>query len=418
MTRRRHSYQSHVNKKTEIKNKTRKNHRRIPTLSSQTYKILKNAWQRICKYKHKSAFLHKTVDLTPDEISEIQKTSMYNHIPKEIRDDFESTSRHGVKYETKLLRGRHVNIYIVFPQSDIKLAKTQIYLENIIAWLNFVSEIASQECAQTLNIYLLLTDKIKEFPTIDIEPIDRIHANTAFTTSCSAVNDIFVFRREEWFKVFMHETFHCFGLDFSSSIGDESNSRILSLFPAINPKTDIRLYETFCEMWAEVFHLMFCLYTTKNGKCVHFSENTFSRALHKEQQYSIYQSNKILDRAYYKYVDLFSLPANNQPLYTEKTQAFSYYVIKSIMMWNLDRFVKWCVIYSDTAKHGPPIQFNHDHISNYCHFIEELVANDGNYKEMVERIERSDNRNIQKNYAVLVANENTMRMTSIDPKWK
>ena len=413
MTRRHQSYA-----KVNANVKTRKNHKHNPTISSQTYKILKNAWQIICKYKRKSAFVHETVDLTPTEISNIQKASMYSHIPEEIRDIFESTSRHGVKYKTKLLRGRNVNIHIVFPKSKKNQTNIQIYLENIIAWLNFVSEIASQECAQTLNIYLLLTDEIKQFPTIDVEPIDMIHANTAFTKSCSVVNDIFVFRREEWFKVFMHETFHCFGLDFSSSIGDESNRRILSLFPAINPKTDIRLYETFCEMWAEVFHLMFCLYTTKTGKCVKFEGNVFCRALHKEQQFSIYQSNRVLDRADYKYVDLFSLPENNKPLYSEKTQAFSYYVIKSIMLWNLDRFIKWCVVYSDAKKHNLPIQFNHDHISNYCDFIEELVANDGNYKEMVEKVERSDNSNIQKNYAVLVANENTMRMTSIDPKWK
>jgi hypothetical protein len=258
-------------------------------------------------------------------------------------------------------------------------------------------------------VYLLLTDAKKRLPEIDAEPIDQIHANTAFTTSCSSTNDIFVYRREEWFKVLMHETFHCLGLDFSSSSGDESNRRILSHFPAVDPSTDIRLYETFCEMWAEVFHLLFCQFTDKNGDCLRFSESTFYKALRTEQNFSIYQSNKILRRTGYKYRDLFSVSNPIVKKYAENTQAFSYYVIKSIMLWNLDKYINWCVKYSD--KH--PIQFNPKHIAEYCDFVEYLTTHDGGYKRATERV------SWQKR---MVGGENgeepiTLRMTSIDPRW-
>jgi len=274
-------------------------------LSSKNIHFLKKSWQSICKYKAATCPPYNPIQ--DSDIQHIQETGMYPHIPGKIRQIFESSQHRGIKCETELLRGRKVAIYIASSQS----INVDIYLNNIVAWLNFISDVASHNCAQTLNVYLLLTDAKKQLPEIDTEPIDQIHANTAFTTSCSSMNDIFVFRQEEWFKVFMHETFHCFGLDFSSSKNDESNSRILSLFPALNPSTDVRLYETFCEMWGEVFHLLFCLFTDKNGKGRPFSEAKFYKALRKEQRFSIYQSNKILRRAGYKYRELFSEPLDN-----------------------------------------------------------------------------------------------------------
>ena len=267
-------------------------------------------------------------------------------------------------------------------------------LTDVLTWLNFISAIASPKCSQTLHVYLLLTDAKKRIPDSDAEPIDMIHANTAFTTSCSEMNNIFLFRREEWFKVFMHETFHCFGLDFSSSVGDKSNDRILSIFPAVDPKTDIRLYETFCEMWAELFNLMFCTCSAR------FSETRFFRHLVKEQIFSIQQSNKILKRAGYCYKDILTFPAS--PLYKENTPAFSYYVIKSIMLWNLDRFLKWCSMYS-MPEHGTiPIQFHVANINRYCDLVEDMTKRDGGYERATGK------------YNTGSVTNRSLRMTSVD----
>jgi len=335
---------------------------------------------------------------------------MYPHIPDIIRHEFESSHQSGVKCETTLKRGRKVIIYLATTQKNI-----EIYLQNIIAWLNFASEIASHKCAQTLHIYLLLTDAKKRLPDIDAEPIDQINANTAFTTSCSSTNDIFVYRREEWFKVLMHETFHCLGLDFSASTGDESNRRILSTFKAVDPITDIRFYETFCEMWAEVFNIMFCLFMNRHGKCAAFSNSKYFAALQRERRFSIYQSNKILRRAGYNYKSIFENPLNNHPKYRENTHAISYYVIKSIMLWNLDRYVKWCEMYC--KENLPPIQFNHKYIAEYCDLVDDLVENDGGYGNTAEKINTTTYMRGGSDQRSNPDLSDTLRMTSIDPQW-
>jgi hypothetical protein len=306
--------------------------------------------------------------------------------------------------EIELKRGRKVAIYIADPASEFTDHYILNSLTNIIAWLNYVSDISDDTsekpiCAQKLNIYLLLTSAKKELPHNNAVPIDQIHANTAFTTACSPSNDIYIYRREEWFKVFIHESFHCFGLDFSSSIGDDSTKRILSIFPALDKNTDVRLYETFCEMWAEIFHLCFCLFVSKHGKCRRFSEKKFREALYREQVFSIIQSNKVLHQSGIKYGNLTE---NNSKKYSEKTPAFSYYVIKSMMLWNLDTFLNWCV-----ANNKSPIKFNQMNIAKYCDLVDSLSKN-LSYKRAVERMY---------NPILRKSVRTTLRMTAIDPKW-
>jgi len=375
------------NQESTRKTKRHQSHK----LSSQSMRIMKRAWESICKNKPNS--LPNFTSIGDTDIRHIRSAGMYSHIPDEIKQEFESTSQQGIKCETKLARGRNAVIYIAMPSHSSDRSRIDSFLTNILTWLNFVSNIASPKCSQTLHIYLLLTDAKKRLPGSDAEPIDMIHANTAFTTSCSAMNSIFVYRREEWFKVFMHETFHCFGLDFSSSLDDKSNERILSLFPAVDPQTDIRLYETFCEMWAELFNLMFCICSAR------FSEKRFRNALLKEQIFSVRQSNKILKRAGYKYKDL--LKSQSSQLYKENTPAFSYYVIKSIMLWNLDRFVKWCSIYAIPKNSDIPIQFHVANINNYCDLVEDMTKRDGGYERATEKYR-------------LVNTDRSLRMTSVD----
>ena len=383
--------------------KTRKQN--VHSLSSQHIRLLKGYWKSICSLISETSLPSPSPSQSQTDMSKIYNNAMYSYIPNKIRQEIESKTTSQLSFKTTLLRGRKVEIYIA--SSGYNEPDYKIYLKNMVAWLNYISEFASKKCAQTLQIYLLLTDAKKTIPEMDEEPIDKIHANTAFTTSCSPTNSIFIFRREEWFKVFMHETFHCFGLDFSALNVDESNRSILSHFPAVDPQTDIRLYETFCEMWAEIFHLMFCLFVSKDGLCSQFSETRFKTALQKEQAFSIYQSNKVLRHAAagLRYEELFA--SDHDKKYRENTQAFSYYVLKSALLWNIDEFMKWCVKYAGPEKH--PLQFNAKHIAEYC----DLVVGSSKRQSYMRTIER---RTLQK-IKDIPDIENTLRMTAIDPKW-
>jgi len=401
--------------KRVLKNKTQKNcvaglnmkNRYHTTVSSQTLRILDRQWTRISKNMNNTDL--GSEPLNPEQVDAIKRSNMYSVVPPEIRELFEKMDCVGAYLKTDLPKDRTAHIYIVEDDKPLTYedkssptnasGKYATYLRFIVAWLRYVSSIASPTCSKELHIYLLLTDAKKVLPDSHSDPVDVLHANTAFTTACSSKNTIFIFRREEWFKVLLHETFHCMGLDFSHLLdSDVSNRRILSIFPAIEPGTDIRLYETFCEMWAEIFHLMFCLFTNKHGAIQSFSSKKYASALRREQLFSIYQSNKLLKRAGYKYRELFVKPDANPP-YKENTQAFSYYVIKSILLWNVDAFVKW-------SNDGSPdlIQFAPERITEYCDLVERLAKS-------------TDYGKIHTVTSKKHCLRKTMRMTAIDPVW-
>lgn len=382
--------------------------RKSSILSQQNINVLRGSWKSICKISsnlNRSSSQHlplKTEKLSENEIEQIRHTAMYQHIPKEIRETIDETKWAGAIHEGILQGGRKFRIWLAVPTGSASSSQLRLYLHYVTVWLQFASSIAKESCAEELFVYLILTDAKKLAPVNDETPIDVIHANTALTTSCSKQNEIFVFRREEWFKVFLHETFHCLGLDFSAMsfgpTGDPTNKCILSHFPALDPNTDVRLYETFCEMWAELFHLMFLLFS--KGKCRPFSETQFIRALKKEQAFSLQQSHKILNRANLNYSDFFS-EKDERMMYREKTQAFSYYVLKSVLLWHTDEFLNWCREYC--AGSPAPIQFVEANAGKYCEMVVRLAKSE-KYREVVgERICDSLN--------------GTLRMTAESVEW-
>ena len=67
-------------------------------------------------------------------------------------------------------------------------------------------------------------------PERNTEILDTNHVNTAFAYQCSPEGEIVIYREEEWMKVFIHETFHSFGLDLNQQSVQILKSKIKNLF--------------------------------------------------------------------------------------------------------------------------------------------------------------------------------------------
>ena len=352
-----------------------------PPFSKSSFLILKTAWQKIKEHYTDSGSLATT---TIQELPPLT-SSQYDYIPLQIREEFEKTNQTGIESHVELGRGRKAHIFMLESSSTPKPKSVVNGLPIVVAWLRFASTIASLNCSTDLNIYILATDVIKRLPSDPTDTINQIHVNTAFTNSCSLKNDIFIYRREEWFKAFIHETFHCMGLDFSAEASaiDFSTEYILSVFPALDPTTDVRLYETFCEMWAELFYLAFRVFYHRDNRFLDFSTKKYREALLREQIFSIYQSNKILKRLGGTFEDLFV--ENGSLAYREKTQVFCYHILKSALLWNTDEFLKWCRTHLSGST---PMQFDANKIQDYCLLVKQSALNE-NYQKAVVRLRSS-----------------------------
>jgi hypothetical protein len=269
------------------------------------------------------------------------------------------------------LSGREICIHIFHKlneeESFIKELCNKMYI-----WLSFLDKYADKKCSTTLKIYIFLTEKEKKI-TEEEPVIETINANTAFTFSCIQNNEICIYRKEECFKVFIHETFHSFGLDFSSMSQISANTIISSAFKIINKNNDFKIYESYCETWAQVINILFMLYTydkieTKPENFVQW-KNQCGLYLTYENLWSVFQANKVMNH----YGIRENVLSNNEITYQEKnTSPFSYYILKSYLINSIDDFILW----TDTNNYNT-IVFNNTkkNVEKYSYFICESSRN-------------------------------------------
>lgn len=211
-------------------------------------------------------------------------------------------------------------------------------------WLNIVNKYGTKKCSNTLKVKIYFLDLKKQLPINKGEIIDVINANSAFSNICQPNGEIVIYRKEEWFKVFIHETFHAFGLDFNFIENKKIKDDLLNI---INIDSTMYMFETYTETWATIWHICF--------NCFHISENLnqnlfnnyFNYFLALEQVHSIYQSIKILEFMNLKYQNLISKTKTSllkKKLYKEKTNIFNYYILKAVCLVNIDSFLEFCHI--------------------------------------------------------------------------
>lgn len=242
------------------------------------------------------------------------------------------------------------------PGAEQKIDIYTKYVERIFLWLYIVSQYASNQCSNTLIVYFYFTSLEKHLPKSPIHTLDANHVNTAFTTTCPKDSEIVVYRKEEWFKVFIHETFHNFGLDFSNMDTTECTNRILKLFPV---QSQVNLFESYTEFWAEIMNACFCsFFLLKGGSSNHYNDkhileeflSTVETILHFEKTFSFFQLVKTLHFMSLNYYNLFAKDMENHSLretmYKENTNVLSYYIIKTILLNNYGGFLNWCKIHN------------------------------------------------------------------------
>ena len=270
--------------------------------------------------------------------SEFPKGVDFHHIVDEIREQIETFRKIGKQYSF-MINGRTFTIYAIVPyRTRIVAKKVYEYLDECVKkmfiWLHVATHFAPTECSQELAVYWYLTGHQKRLPSSKGEPVDQEHANTAFTMACpvGTPNGIYIFRKEEWFKVFIHETFHSLGLDFARMPEEGANRELMTIFPV---RCDYRLYEAYTETWATIIHSLILAMESKGAvypKLEYY--------LHKERMFSLFQKGKLLNHHQFKYEHLCS--ASTAGRYRENTQAFSYFVLKSILLFHYNDFIEWC----------------------------------------------------------------------------
>lgn len=299
--------------------------------------------------------------------------------PNLVKNHIDKYSLCALTYTFQLINRPITIIFLVEEKNPEQFTeKYNKYVDNILTWLHIVLQYASPKCAPKLSVYVYLTSLTKELPKTQMEILNQHHVNTAFTYSCPVNAEIVVFRKEEWFKVFMHETFHNFALDFSDMENSACHAKILEIFPV---RSDVNLFEAYTEFWARIMNVVFCSYLNtktykkndKNEKEIDIDEflDNVETFMNFEIMYSFFQMIKVLHFMNLEYKQLWEKGANSDTirnaLYKEDTNVLSYYVITLLLIYNYQSFMLWCHKFNSSL-----LQFKKttEHQMSFCNFIE------------------------------------------------
>lgn len=253
------------------------------------------------------------------------------YMPKKIQRFLESTPCYYSKYESTQ-SGRRIFIHFC-TYKKVDCYEYVLYMLNVLCVLDKFSR---GECLKSkdFHIYVYLTPFAK---TLTNSVIGVDHINTGInvkTVDCSDeyhenINEITIYREEDWFKVFIHEAIHSFRLDFS----ENGKQYLKELFPIA---TEFNLFEAYTEFWAEIINMLYCAITIENG----FDNvmRTMDNMIQIERRFSLYQAMKILKHMELTYDNVFVTTEK----YREETHVFAYFILKQCFMYNFNQFIACC----------------------------------------------------------------------------
>ena len=309
------------------------------------------------------------------------------YFPETIKTYIKENEKQQLVFTCSNVGGREIHIYFtLFAESDS--AKYTNYVQKMYRWLYICGKYAKTECTNTLNIYVYPTPFAKKLPENTTTTLGPEHVNTAFTVACAPQGQIIIFREEEWFKVFIHETFHTYGLDFAQSDISALKQTLGSLFPI---KSDFDVYEAYTETWARIINCALCSFQTtkKIDSATFLTHLTFCLEL--EKMFALYQCVKVLEYMGMDYTDLHS-PRGGQNLYRENTHVFSYYVLTAIFLNDYQGFMLWCKTHNEVLLRFNSSAHNFLALAEYIKTIYNCVPFQNNVSYMNDLIGQINNK--------------------------
>lgn len=261
-----------------------------------------------------------------------KKRPRQNMIPVVIRNKL-NAYKHCYSFQLTVQNNTICTVHMFFDKSMDQKDLASMTKKIIVA-IKLISAY-SRSYTERLDIEIIFTEFKKMLPSHAL-PLDEQHINSAFVMNCTPRKIMTIFRREEWYKVLIHELLHAFNIDFSCKNQTEIDIYMNSLFPI--KKDNFRLFETYTELWAIMIHCC-CIsfYEAKDKKDIYGLFNRLKFLFSHECKFSEMQFSKIMN--YYR-LTLSDIGTDTH--YVEKTHVLSYFIFKYFCMLNINHFVTLC----------------------------------------------------------------------------
>ena len=350
----------------------------INTLPEEVTSSLMELYRDISHGRRSLARLHRAGKPMGNILAvkeDIVKSLEGKFFPPEIRRHIAAHVKHLLVYKTVVYERP---IIIEFGLSEEQLGELEEYagfVDFILLWLHVCGAYAKDACAKSVTVRIFLTDFIKLLPSENRVTLGPVNVNTGYSYFCAAKGEIVLYRKEEWKKVFIHETFHAYGLDFSCN-ANKLVSRMKKLFPV---RSDHKVSEAYTETWARICNSAMCAYLCTSGKptrATYMQNVLFNIGI--ERMYAAVQCRKVLGHMGLVYDSLVCDSDTNAVLranlYKEDSNVLAYYVITAALLSDYPRFIAWCRNNNTTLLRFRATDTNWN---SFAQMVEELAVSRG-----------------------------------------
>ena len=258
-----------------------------------------------------------------------------NFIPENIKNYIiENKNINSIKLKLHI---DNIDIHIIFHNFNNKYILDNFINSNIdkikILFL-FIMKYNGNSCLKNMKVNIFLTNFKKKLPKNNNDIISINNVNSGYSTiGCNSETEIIIYRKEEWFKVLIHELFHNLNFDFSTYNIERSKKLLQENFGV---KSEYKFFETYCETFSRILNVLIIsfLKSSKNDSYnIHYNNfyKYFNNSIKLERIHSLKQANKILK--------LF----DNFKEYREDSEVFCYYVLTACLINDYESFITWCI---------------------------------------------------------------------------
>ena len=263
----------------------------------------------------------------------------------DVQRDIELNIPFKYHYQYKLLVKNPIDLTLTIHshKNNYRITKKFLYRIFFINYLTNKSQIDLKIWLSSVKKMLPNKNKLNNTRYLGAKEINS--GCTTFTGTLP--NKVSLWRQEEVRKVLIHELIHSVELEEHNNLYDFEEF-IFSHFDIRRELNNLTFFENYVELWGNIINISIVVYDKKNNND---NLTNFLDLLERELYWVLFQVAKILVFFdYNKFEDFYFKDGikeeSKSKKYIQKSNIFSYIVVRSMMFFNLEKFVNVCYKYN------------------------------------------------------------------------
>jgi hypothetical protein len=287
-----------------------------------------------------------------------------------------------------IIKGKTYIFDFIIYNDELSIKNLDLIVEKMLLVLQLIIAISNNESRNGQHVTFFLTPFQKKLNS-NTNVLGAKNVNSGFTYPYLKTGVTFIYRKEEFFKVFIHESIHYYGIDkalhkdFSNDAKYNINyNKFINSFN-IRPQdiANIGINEALTEYWTFIIYLIAQSYkkSITLANFIYEFENSYKLEL----LHIIFQVVKILNYNKLTYSEFLTKYSKQ---YKETSHIFSYYIVKTLLVYNHSDLLK-SAIFDINFSSSLNIALKSDPNSINTFFIKLLsYAYDANFINIINKI--------------------------------